>query len=110
MIPEAPAGPVTITSIGRKERCRFLEASVQLPTRCICSNGRLRRQWLDLNQGGLIEGHAPCTWTYRDAALRPIVELCMIANDLEASRKLLRGIQSDPIREELLLAYPDLFR
>jgi len=45
----------------------------------------------------------------RDAALRHIVELCMTANDLEASRILVQGIQSESIREELFLAYPDLF-
>ena len=43
--------------------------------------------------------------SYRDTALRYIVELCMTANDLEASRILLQGIQSEPMREELLLAY-----
>ena len=43
--------------------------------------------------------------TCRDAALRYIVELCMTANDMEASKILLQGIQSEPIREELLLAY-----
>ena len=32
----------------------------------------------------------------------------MTANDLEASRILVPGIQSEPIREELFLAYPSL--
>ena len=32
----------------------------------------------------------------------------MTANDLEASRILVPGIQSEPIREELVLAYPSL--
>ena len=45
---------------------------------------------------------------YRDAALGYIIELCMTANDLEASRILVPGIQSEPIREELVLAYPGL--
>jgi hypothetical protein len=48
--------------------------------------------------------------SYRDAALRHIIELCMTANDMEASRILVQGIQSEPIREELFLAYPTLFR
>jgi hypothetical protein len=48
--------------------------------------------------------------SYRDAALRHIIELCMIANDMETSRILAQGIQSEPIREELFLAYPALFR
>ncbi len=47
--------------------------------------------------------------SYRDAALRHIIELCMTANDLEASKILVQGIQSEPIREELFLAYPTLF-
>lgn len=47
---------------------------------------------------------------YRDAALRHIIELCMTANDLEASKILVQGIQSEPIREELFLAYPNLFQ
>jgi hypothetical protein len=45
----------------------------------------------------------------RDAALRHIIELCMAANDIEASSVLVQGIQSKPIREELLQAYPNLF-
>jgi hypothetical protein len=48
--------------------------------------------------------------SYRDAALRCIIELCVTANDLETSRILLQGIQSEPIREELFLAYPAMFR
>jgi hypothetical protein len=44
--------------------------------------------------------------SYRDAAPRHIIELCMTANDVEASRILVQGIQSKPIREELLLTYP----
>ena len=44
--------------------------------------------------------------SYRAAAPRHIIELCMTANDVEASRILLQGIQSKPIREELLLTYP----
>jgi hypothetical protein len=48
--------------------------------------------------------------SYRDVALQHIIELCMTANDMEASRILVQGIQSEPIREELLLAYPTLFR
>jgi predicted DNA binding protein len=46
----------------------------------------------------------------RDAALRHIIELCMTANDMETSRILVQGIQSEPIREEIFLAYPALFR
>jgi hypothetical protein len=46
---------------------------------------------------------------YRDPALAHIIQLCMTANDMEASRILLQGIQSEPIREELFLAYPTLF-
>lgn len=44
----------------------------------------------------------------RDAALGHIIEFCMTANDLEASRILVQGIQSEPIREKLFLAYPNL--
>jgi hypothetical protein len=44
--------------------------------------------------------------SYRDVALRHIIEPCMTANDVEASRVLLQGIQSKPIREELFLTYP----
>jgi len=44
----------------------------------------------------------------RDAALQHIIELCMAANDLEASRILVPGIQSEPIREPLFRAYPGL--
>ena len=47
---------------------------------------------------------------YRDAALCHIIDLCMAANDMETSRILVQGIQSSPIREELFLAYPDIFR
>jgi hypothetical protein len=47
--------------------------------------------------------------SYRDAALGNIIELCMTANDMEASRILVPGIQSESIREELLRAYPSLF-
>ena len=47
---------------------------------------------------------------YRDEALGYIIELCMAGNDLEASRILVPGIQSEPIRAELFLAYPGLFR
>jgi hypothetical protein len=46
--------------------------------------------------------------SYRDAALQHIIELCMTANDLEASRILLPGIQSETIREELFRTYPIL--
>jgi hypothetical protein len=46
---------------------------------------------------------------YRDAALAHIIELCMTTNDMETSRILVQGIQSEAIREELLLAYPTLF-
>jgi hypothetical protein len=45
---------------------------------------------------------------YRDAALGYIIALCVTANDLEASRILMPGIQSETIREELVLAYPSL--
>jgi hypothetical protein len=37
----------------------------------------------------------------RDAALRHIIELCTTANDMEASRILVQGIQSEPIRRTL---------
>jgi hypothetical protein len=47
--------------------------------------------------------------SHRDAALRHIIELCVTANDMEASRILVQGIQSEPIREELLLTHPVLF-
>jgi len=46
--------------------------------------------------------------SYRDAALGYIIELCMTANDMEASRLLVRGIQSEIIREELLRTHPTL--
>jgi len=48
--------------------------------------------------------------SHRDAALRHIIELCMTANDLEASRILVQGIHSEPVRQELLLAHPTLRR
>jgi hypothetical protein len=48
--------------------------------------------------------------SYRDAALGHIIELCMTANDMESSRILVHGIQSTPIREEILLTYPTLLR
>jgi hypothetical protein len=48
--------------------------------------------------------------TYRDAALGHIIELCMTANDMESSSILVHGIQSTPIREEILLTYPTLLR
>ena len=44
----------------------------------------------------------------RDAALQYIIELCMTANDLEAAGILVRGIQSAPMRDELVLRYPAL--
>ena len=34
----------------------------------------------------------------------------MNANDTETSRTLVKGIQSEAVREELLMAYPALFR
>ena len=46
--------------------------------------------------------------SYRDAVLGYIIELCMTANDVETSRLLVPGIQSEPIREELLRTYPIL--
>ena len=46
----------------------------------------------------------------RDAALCDIIGLCMTASDVEASRILVQGIQSEPILDELFLAYPSLFR
>ena len=45
---------------------------------------------------------------YRDAALQHVIELCMTANDLETAGILVQGIQSAPIREELVLKYPAL--
>ncbi len=39
--------------------------------------------------------------SYRDAALRHIIELCMTANDLGASRTLVQGVQSEPMRTTL---------
>lgn len=47
--------------------------------------------------------------SYRDAALEHVIELCRTANDLEASKIPVQGIQSEPIRAELFLAYPNLF-
>ena len=47
--------------------------------------------------------------SYRDAALEHVIELCMTANDLEASKIPVQGIRSEPIRAELFLAYPNLF-
>ena len=44
----------------------------------------------------------------RDAALQQIIELCIKANDMDTSRILVQGIQSDAIREELFLAHPSL--
>jgi hypothetical protein len=47
---------------------------------------------------------------YRDVALVYIIELCVTADDMEVSRILLQGIQSEPIRQELVEAYPTLLR
>ena len=47
---------------------------------------------------------------YRDAALQHVIELCMTADDLETAGILLKGIQSTPIRGELVLKYPALSR
>lgn len=46
----------------------------------------------------------------RDAGLRQIIELCMKANDTETLRILVHGIQSEAVREQLLMTYPALFR
>jgi hypothetical protein len=42
---------------------------------------------------------------YRDDALVDIIELCMKANDLEIGIKLIRSIQNQKIREQLLKEY-----
>jgi hypothetical protein len=44
----------------------------------------------------------------RDAALRQIVTLCMKADDLKTARILLRAIQAQPIREDVLKDHPIL--
>jgi hypothetical protein len=44
----------------------------------------------------------------RDAAIREIVELCLKANDLKTAQILLRAIQSEAIREDVLNANPVL--
>ncbi len=44
--------------------------------------------------------------SYRNGVLRHIIEFSMTANDLEASRVPVQGIHSEPVRQELLLAYP----
>jgi hypothetical protein len=40
----------------------------------------------------------------RDAAIREIVELCLNANDLKTAQILLRAVQSEAIREDVLNA------
>ena len=47
--------------------------------------------------------------SYRDVALKHIVELCMKANDIETAMILVRGIQTSMIREQLLEEYPVAF-
>jgi hypothetical protein len=47
--------------------------------------------------------------SYRDAALEHIVELCMKANDIETAIILIRGIQTEMIRDRLLEEYPVSF-
>jgi len=47
--------------------------------------------------------------SYRDSAILHIVELCITANDIETARILVRGIQSGPIREQLLEQHPVIF-
>ncbi len=42
----------------------------------------------------------------RDAALEQIVELCMKANDVQSATTLIKGIQTETIRERLLKEYP----
>jgi hypothetical protein len=47
--------------------------------------------------------------SYRDTALEHIVELCMKANDIETAIILIRGIQTEMIRDRLLEEYPVSF-
>jgi hypothetical protein len=47
--------------------------------------------------------------SYRDAALEQVVELCMKASDIDTARILVRGIQTEVIRERLLGDYPAAF-
>src|SRR3978361_2326507 len=47
--------------------------------------------------------------SYRADALHRIIELCMNANDEGTARILVRGIQSELIREKLLEDYPVIF-
>jgi hypothetical protein len=44
----------------------------------------------------------------RDVAVGEIVDLCLKANDLKTARILLRAIQSEAIREDVLNAHPVL--
>ena len=62
------------------------------------------------NQKHVLGGKRAREASYRDAALRHIIEFSMAASDIEASGTLLTGIQSEPILDELFLAYPALFR
>jgi hypothetical protein len=44
----------------------------------------------------------------RDAAVREIVELCLMARDLKTARILFRAIQSPSIREGVMREHPEL--
>lgn len=44
----------------------------------------------------------------RDSAVRQIVDLCLMANDLRTARILFRAIQAASIRQEVLQDYPVL--
>ncbi len=44
----------------------------------------------------------------RDAAVRHIVELCLKAGNLTTAKTLLRAIQSQSIRDDVLREYPQL--
>lgn len=44
----------------------------------------------------------------RDAALRSIIDLCMVADDVETARPLMTDIASEEIKERLAQDYPAL--
>jgi len=47
--------------------------------------------------------------SHRDTALQHVVELCMKANDTQTARIIVRGIESQMIREKLLEQHPVIF-
>jgi hypothetical protein len=45
---------------------------------------------------------------FRDSALRSIIDMCMVADDVEAARPLMTNISNEEIKERLAQDYPAL--